>query len=99
MNIFIVSGRLTDKPNLKYSKKNYPFCTLKVANNDCKTPVYIDIKVFGKDAEHCFQYLDVGRMVEVRGRFEKGKEQIEYISDEVIFADMPKKKDIMSDDF
>jgi single-stranded DNA-binding protein len=102
MNVTVLSGRLTDTPRLKHAKNGTPWTILKIANNDCKRPVYINALVFKQQAELSCEHLEKGRMVEVQGHLEYSKDKYyQLVGDHVTFADLPdpSKRDISSDNF
>lgn len=79
MNSVVLVGRLTRKPELRYASGNQtaiarfglavdrPF-----SRDQEKTVDFINIVVFGKQAENCERYLDKGRQVGVQGRIQTG---------------------------
>ena len=74
-NKVIFAGNLTRDPELRYSGQGTPICSFGLAVNsrvksqDGKEEVlFIDIVVFGKQAEPCSQYLSKGRPALVEGR-------------------------------
>ncbi len=75
-NKVIFAGNLTRDPELRYSAQGTPICNFSLAvnsrvkqANEWKDEVlFIDIVVFGKQAEPCSQYLSKGRPALVEGR-------------------------------
>ncbi len=75
-NKVIFAGNLTRDPELRYSAQGTPICNFGLAVNsrvkqgqEWKEEVlFIDIVVFGKQAEPCGQYLSKGRPALVEGR-------------------------------
>ncbi|MDA8171815.1 MAG: single-stranded DNA-binding protein [Nitrospiraceae bacterium] len=75
-NKVIFVGNLTRDPELRYSAQGTPICNFALAVNsrvkqatEWKEEVlFIDIVVFGKQAEPCSQYLSKGRPALVEGR-------------------------------
>ncbi len=73
-NKVIFAGNLTRDPELRYSAQGTPICNFGLAVNsragqEGKDEVlFIDIVVFGKQAEPCSQYLSKGRPALVEGR-------------------------------
>ena len=67
-NKVILIGNLTKNPELRYTPSGTPVTSFSVAVNrrfrqaeDLKEEVcYVDIVVFGRQAEHCGQYLSKG---------------------------------------
>jgi single-strand DNA-binding protein len=78
-NKVILIGNLTKNPELRYTPNGVPVASFGLAVNrrfrqaeDLKEEVcYIDIVVFGKQAEHCGQYLSKGNGVIVDGRLQQ----------------------------
>lgn len=96
--------RLTKDPELRHTGGGTPVCGLRVAystrrkddaGNWGDKSNYIDVTVFGNQAESCSQYLAKGRQIAVVGRLEwreweskdgSGKRQAhEVVADSVIF--------------
>ncbi len=77
-NKVILIGNLTRNPELRYTPSGAPVASFGLAVNrrfrqgeELKEEVcYIDIVVFGKQAEHCGQYLSKGNGVIVDGRLQ-----------------------------
>jgi single-strand DNA-binding protein len=78
-NKVILIGNLTKNPEVRYTPSGTPVTSFGLAINrrfrqaeDLKEEVcYIDIVVFGKQAEHCGQYLSKGNGVIVDGRLQQ----------------------------
>lgn len=78
-NKVILMGNLTKDPEIRYTPSGTPVATFGLAVNrrykqgeELKDEVcYIDIVVFGKQAEHCGQYLNKGNGVIVDGRLQQ----------------------------
>jgi single-strand DNA-binding protein len=78
-NKVILMGNLTKDPEIRYTPSGTPVATFGLAVNrrykqgeELKEEVcYIDIVVFGKQAEHCGQYLSKGQGVIVDGRLQQ----------------------------
>lgn len=77
-NRTVLVGRLTRDPELRYTDSGTPVTTLRVAfTTRRKTdgewqdkPNYIDVNVFGVQAENAVEYLTKGRQVAIDGRIE-----------------------------
>ena len=77
-NKVILIGNLTRNPELRYTPSGTPVASFGLAVNrrfrqgeELKEEVcYIDIVVFGRQAEHCGQYLSKGSGVIVDGRLQ-----------------------------
>lgn len=78
-NKVILIGNLTKNPELRYTPSGTPVVNFPLAVNrryrqadDQKEEVcYIDIVVFGRQAEHCGQYLNKGDGAIVDGRLQQ----------------------------
>lgn len=79
LNKVILIGNLGQKPEVKFLPSGQAVCEMSIATNESYTPKGGDkvektewhrIKVWGKTAENCGQYLDKGRTVCVEGRLE-----------------------------
>jgi len=86
VNLVVVAGNLTRNPELRYTPTGKAVSTLGVAiNNDYtdsngatkKDTVFIDIAVWGKQAEACAKYLTKGRPVYIEGRLKQDSWQNE----------------------
>ncbi len=107
-NKVILIGNLTRNPELRYTPSGTPVASFALAVNrrfrqgeEMKEEVcYIDIVVFGKQAEHCGQYLSKGNGVIVEGRLQQRRWETEdgqkrskheVVAQTVTF--MPKRQD------
>ncbi|MDD1750155.1 MAG: single-stranded DNA-binding protein, partial [Methanothrix sp.] len=93
----ILIGRLTKDPELRYTPKGTPVASFSLAINhryEMKDEVsFIDIVVFGKQAEFCGKYLNKGTAVIVDGRLQQRrwesdgqqKSKIEVVAQSVNF--------------
>lgn len=76
MNKVILIGRLTAKPELKYTNSNIAFTNFSLAVNrppkedGTKDADFIQIRVWKKQAENVCKYLDKGRLVSIEGRIQ-----------------------------
>ena len=78
-NKVVLIGNLTRNPELRYTPSGTPVANFGLAVNrrfkqaeDQKEEVcYIDIVVFGKQAEHCGQYLSKGDGAIIDGRLQQ----------------------------
>ena len=78
-NKVVLIGNLTRNPELRYTPSGTPVASFGLAVNrrfkqadDQKEEVcYIDIVVFGKQAEHCGQYLSKGDGAIIDGRLQQ----------------------------
>jgi len=78
-NKVILVGNLTKDPELRYTPQGTPVATFSLAINYSykqndewkKETTFIDIVVFGKQAESCSQYLNKGSSALVEGRLQE----------------------------
>ena len=76
MNRVLLVGRLTAKPELRYTNSNIPYTRFSVAvdgipgSNGERRTDFINIVVWRKQAENVCQYLDKGSLVSVEGRLQ-----------------------------
>ena len=78
-NKVILMGNLTKDPEVRFTPSGTPVANFRIAvnhrfkqGNEMKDDVcYIDIVVFGKQAEACGQYLNKGNGVIVDGRLQE----------------------------
>lgn len=84
-NKVILMGNLTRNPELRYTPNGTPVASFGVAvsrrfkqGEELKEEVcFVDIVVFGKQAEHCGQYLSKGNGVIVEGRLQQRRWETE----------------------
>ncbi len=79
MNRVTLVGRLTAKPELRYTGSNLPYARFTIAvnrtfrNNDGQAEAdFISVIVWRKQAENVCNFLDKGRLVSVDGRLQTG---------------------------
>lgn len=79
MNRVMLVGRLTAKPELKYTSSNLPYARFSLAVNRTfsnsqgqKETDFINVVVWRKQAENVANYLDKGSLVSVEGRLQTG---------------------------
>lgn len=76
MNKVILIGRLTAKPELRYTNSNITFTNFSLAvdrppkEDGTKDADFIQIRVWKKQAENVCKYLDKGRLVSIEGRIQ-----------------------------
>lgn len=112
MNKSFLIGRLTKKPEIRYTESNNAICSFSIAidrsytNKEGKKETdFINIKVFGKQAENTSKYLDKGSLVAIDGRiqtgsYEKGGKKVyifEVVADRVQFLDSKTKEETYSE--
>lgn len=79
MNKVILIGRLTAKPELRYTNSNIAFTNFSLAvdrqpkEDGTKEADFIEIRVWRKQAENVCQYLDKGSLVAIEGRIQTEK--------------------------
>ena len=79
MNRVMLIGRLTAKPELRYTSSNIPFARFSVAVNRTfsnsqgqRETDFINVVVWRKQAENVCNFLDKGSLVSVEGRLQTG---------------------------
>lgn len=79
MNRVVLIGRLTGKPELRYTGSNLPYSRFSVAvsrnftnNQGQREADFINIIVWRKQAENICNYLDKGSRVSIEGRIQTG---------------------------
>jgi single-strand DNA-binding protein len=70
LNSYNFTGHLGRDPELRAMPDGGMVCNMSVAveRYGDKSPVWVDVSVFGKSAEACAQYLAKGREVAINGR-------------------------------
>ena len=101
MNKFIIIGRLTRNPELRYTNNNIAITELNLAINNRKDDTtFLIIKAFNKTAETCNEYLNKGDLIAVEGNIrnnnyedETGKlhYRTDFIGNKVEFLSTKKK--------
>lgn len=84
-NRIILAGNLTKDPEMRYTAQGTPVTTMRLAVNSRvkqggefkDETLFIDIVVFGKQAETATQYLSKGRSVLVEGRLRENRWEYE----------------------
>ena len=78
MNRVLLVGRLTAKPELRYTNSNIPYTRFSVAvdgiptSNGERRTDFINTVAWRKQAENICQYLNKGSLVSVEGRIQTG---------------------------
>nr|ADM95032.1 single-stranded DNA-binding protein [uncultured Atribacterota bacterium] len=76
LNCFIGIGRLTRDPELRYTPSGRAVCKFGLAinrsyknqeGNNIEDTLFINVSVWGKQAEYCSQFLKKGRRIAVNG--------------------------------
>jgi single-strand DNA-binding protein len=76
INVVVLVGRLTRDPELRYTPGGTAVAALglavtnrrKVGEEWKDEPCYVNVNVFGRQAESCSEYLAKGRQVGIEGR-------------------------------
>lgn len=76
MNHVVLIGRLTKRPEVRYTGNEMAIARFSLAvdrySKEEKKADFINIVVFGKQAENCERYLDKGSMVALQGHIQTG---------------------------
>jgi single-strand DNA-binding protein len=79
MNRVVLVGRLTAKPELRYTGSNVPFARFTIAvnrtfssSNGERETDFINCIIWRKQAENICNYLDKGSLVSLEGRIQTG---------------------------
>lgn len=79
VNVVVITGNLTQDPELRHTGGGTSVCELRVAVNSRRKdqsgnwvdkPNYFNVVVFGGQGENCANYLSKGRPVAVEGRLD-----------------------------
>lgn len=96
MNKVILVGRLVMNPEFKITESGKTVGKCRIAVDNGKSTLFINVVYFDKLAEICQKYLTKGRKVLVDGRLDyKETENGQYysvIANDIIFLDKPKEK-------
>ena len=91
LNRVLLLGNLTRDPVLRYTGTGTPVATLSLAVSSWRSddpPCYIDITVFGNQAEPCSEYLTKGQAILVEGRLSyrtwEGQDGVRHAKHDVI---------------
>lgn len=97
VNRVILAGNLTRDPDVRYLPSGTPVANFRIAVNrrykgksgDVDETCFVDVKVYGKQAESCGEYLSKGRNVLVEGylRLEQWDSEGGKRSKHVVVAD------------
>ena len=108
MNKTFLIGRLTAKPELKYTTSNIPVTSFNLAidrppkEDGTKDTDFIEIRVWRKQAENVCKYLDKGSLVAIEGRIQTEKFTTKdgenryktlVIAERVVFLNSKKKEE------
>jgi single-strand DNA-binding protein len=80
VNVAVITGNLTRDPEARPTGRGTTVCRMRVAVNGRRkdaetdqwvdTPNYLDVIVFGAQADNCTTYLHKGRPVAIEGRLD-----------------------------
>jgi single-strand DNA-binding protein len=78
VNVVVITGNLTQDPELRHTGGGTAVCELRVAVNSRRKegndwvdkPNYFNVVVFGGQGENCANYLSKGRPVAIEGRLD-----------------------------
>lgn len=102
MNRVMLVGRLTTKPELRYTGSNLPYSRFSVAvnrtftnNQGQREADFINVVVWRKQAENVCNFLDKGSLVSVEGRLQTStyevngekRYRVEVVADSVQFLE------------
>lgn len=112
MNRVVLIGRLTTKPELRYTGSNLPFTRFSVAvnrnftnNQGQREADFINIVVWRKQAENVCNFLNKGSLVAIEGRIQTGsydaqdgskRYTTEVVADSVQFLETKAQRDSYS---
>lgn len=107
MNRVMLVGRITAKPELRYTSSNIPYTRFSVAVNRTfsnaqgeRETDFINVAVWRRQAENVCNYLDKGSLISVEGRLQTGnytdkdgnkRYTTEVMADSVQFLDTKKQ--------
>ncbi|MFA5048562.1 MAG: single-stranded DNA-binding protein [Patescibacteria group bacterium] len=96
MNKIILVGRLVANPEFKINESGTKIGKLRIAVDNNKNTLFINVVYFDKLAEVCQKYLTKGRKILVDGRLDyRETEEGNYysvIANEIDFLDKPKEQ-------
>lgn len=106
INVVVLIGRLTRDPELRHTLSGRPVCNFTLAVDRAFTNQqgeretdFIDIVVWGRQAETVAQYLGKGRLAAVKGRLQirsyetadgQRRRVAEVVAEDVRFLDRPR---------
>jgi single-strand DNA-binding protein len=100
LNKVTAIGRITKKPEVKYSKKGSAFSNFSIACNEKykqngewqERTEFINLSMFGKRLESLSQYLDKGKLIYIEGSLKtdkyKDRNDVEKYITKVIVSDI-----------
>lgn len=106
MNRVCLIGRLTSKPELRYTTSNIACTNITIAIDrnygEEKKADFINIVVWRKQAENVCKYLDKGSLVSVEGRLQQSsyedkdgnrRNRLDVVADNIQFLSKKKKEE------
>ena len=106
MNRVCLIGRLTSKPELRYTTSNIACTNITVAIDrnygEEKKTDFINVVVWRKQAENVCKYLDKGSLVSVEGRLQQSsyedkdgnrRNRLDVVADNIQFLSRKKKEE------
>lgn len=107
MNRVILTGRLTKDPEVRYTSSQKAVCSMRLAVQQNKEAIFLNVKAWNQNAENCGKYLAKGSLVGIDGtlrvnEYEKDgqKRQVyEVWADKVEFIQVEKREENPRDDF
>ena len=103
LNVVAVTGRLAADPELRFTFNGTKVGSLRVAitrmkrkGEDRAGADFVDVVVWGDQAEHCTEYLAKGRRIAIRGRLQQrswttpsgeARSKVEIVAEHVQFLD------------
>lgn len=105
LNVVNVSGRLTAPASQGYTAKEVPYCYFRLAIDDYKSTIFVDVSVYGQQYHKCTE-LGKGQRVIVDGRLTQSEwesegrrhSKLRIIANNVHFIDWPSKAAQEGDD-
>jgi len=99
MNVIALTGNLCGDPAPRRTPQGKTVVNLRLALNDGKKAVYVDVTVWERQAELCHQYLRKGAKVGITGRLDmdewddretgKKRQKLTIVAHHVDFLDRP----------
>lgn len=109
LNKVFLIGRITAKPELRYTGSNVPYSRFSIAVNRYNEGTdFINIVVWRKQAENVCNFLDKGSLVAVEGKLQTGYYDdqegnkhytMDVIGDSIQFLDKKSSNDSNDSDF
>lgn len=116
MNVVLLMGNLTRDPEVRYTSSGTAICSLGLAINrsyrtqdgkDHEETCFVDVDVFGRQAESCRNHLKKGSPAFVEGRLRldqwqdrtsgKNRSKLKIVATSVTFLSGPRRSDFTDD--